>query len=214
MKLILTSTAVVAAAMSSALASDEIPRSVVVTILTRSTSDASGRHNTFIFNHLPIRTTTLLERAEPTSTSSEAMYTDVSTTRPYNLHTTILEIRPPHTLTGSELSALTSDAGHIGSADPGAVFISSGSGFHWDHVPRTRPTVAAQEATRAPEAAHTVSADPGAVSIAPGLGVAWNHLPSHGPRDVDGVPTTLSSVYVKGDEPAWRTGGGKLPKSR
>ncbi|KAK1071796.1 hypothetical protein LTR74_003168 [Friedmanniomyces endolithicus] len=214
MKLILTFIVVVAAVIASALASDQIPRSVVVTILSQSTSDASERHNTFIFNHLPIRTTTLLERAEPTSTSSEAMFTDASTTRPYQLHTTILETRPPHTLTGSELSALTSDAGHIGSADPGAVYISSGSGFHWDHVPRTRPTVAAQETTRAPEAAHTGSADPGAVSIAPGSGVACNHLPSHGARDVEGVPTTLSPVYVRGDEPARRTGGGEVPKSR
>ncbi|KAK0982098.1 Serine/threonine-protein phosphatase 2A activator 2 [Friedmanniomyces endolithicus] len=194
MKLILTFTVVVAAALASALTSDQFPRSVVVTILSQSTSDAGGHHNTFIFNHPPIRTTTLLERADPTSTSSEAIYTDASTTRPYNLHTTILETRPPHTLTGSELSALTSDAGHIGSADPGAVFISSGSGFHWDHVPRTRPTVATKEATRAPEAAHTGSADPGAVSIALGSGVAWNHLPSHGPRDVEDVPTTLSPV--------------------
>jgi len=214
MKLILTFTVVVGAALASALASDQIPSSVVVTILSQSTSDASGRHNTFVSSHLPIRTITLLERADPTPTSSEAMYTDASTTRPYNLHTTILETRPPHTLTGSELSALTSDAGHVGSADPGAVFISSGSGFHWDHVPRTRPTVTAQETTRAPEAAHTGSADPGAVSIAPGSGVAWNHLPSRGPRDVEGVPTTLSPVYVRGAEPARRTGGGKLPKSR
>ncbi|KAK1071040.1 Serine/threonine-protein phosphatase 2A activator 2 [Friedmanniomyces endolithicus] len=194
MKLILTFTVVVGAALPSALASVQIPSSVVVTILSQSTSEASGHHNTFIFNHLPVRTTTLLERTDPSPTSSEAVYTDASTTRPYNLHTTIVETRPPHTLTGSELSALASDAGHIGSADPGAVFISSGSGFHWDHVPRTRPTIAAQETTRAPEAAHIRSADPGAVSIAPGSGVAWNHLPSHGPRDVEDVPTTLSPV--------------------
>ncbi|KAK0931608.1 hypothetical protein LTR29_016333, partial [Friedmanniomyces endolithicus] len=194
MKYIHTFLVIAAAAMASALASDQLPRSVVVTILSQSTSDASGHHNTFIFDHLPIRTTTLLERAEPTPTSSEAMYTDASTTRPYNLHTTILETRPPHTLTGSELSALASDAGHVGSADPGAVFIPTGSGFHWDHVPRTRPTVAAPRVTHAPEAAHTGSADPGAISIAPGSGVAWNHLPSHGARDVEDVPTTLASV--------------------